>query len=239
MRLFVPVDQFPPFPCVHARGGPPGGDVPIHRLQQPLVRRYSESVEADPLEDPHPQDGRERGERFSREDDGDRFRRQCPSTRHVHIPADPPARLGIEVVVELAEPLAQCEDPILDGFPVPLFEKREKDVAHPVPFEPGVDVRPVDPIRYPAFLQVFEDILFPDIENRPDDPVFRRSRDPFQPPDPRPLEEAHQDRLDLVVRRVGQRDRLRPHVSRELPKEPVPDLPGLLLEPGREIPAGS
>ena len=66
-RLFVPVGQLPPLPRVHARGGAPVANVPVHRLEQPLVRRDSEPIEADPLEDLHPQDGRQRGEPFPRQ----------------------------------------------------------------------------------------------------------------------------------------------------------------------------
>ena len=71
-RLFVPVGQFPPLPRIHACGGAAADDVPVHRLEQPFVRRDPEPIEADPLEDLHPQDGRERGERISSEDEAAR-----------------------------------------------------------------------------------------------------------------------------------------------------------------------
>ncbi len=83
-RLFVPVGQLPPLACVHSRRGTSVANVPVHRLEQPLVRRDSEPIEADPLEDLHPQDGRQRGERFSSESDAvpDIF-----TFRRIHLPA--------------------------------------------------------------------------------------------------------------------------------------------------------
>ena len=52
-------------------------------------------------------------------------------------------------------------------------------MANPVPLEPGVDIRSVDPVWDLPFLQIVEDIFFPHIENRP-----ARSRPPSRAESP-------------------------------------------------------
>src|SRR3990170_3257792 len=107
------------------------------------------------------------------------------------------------------ETLSQRVDSFLHGLPVSFLQQRNQDVTDPVPLEPGVEVRPVYPVRDLVFFEMREDILPPCVKKRPLDPVFRRPGDPFQPRNPRTLQNAHQDGFHLVVGCVPHNDRFR------------------------------
>ena len=147
-------------------------------------------------------------------------------------PGQNPARLRREVLVGLANRTGGAQDRLPRGWVHPLPDAGQELQAEVVSRRRAALVAGVDAVGQPMALHVVDHLIPAHVEERPDD---------ADPPDPpadghaakpsktRAAQEAKQDRLGLIVRRMRGGDSIGTRVARQLSERFVPRQAGRFL----------